>query len=191
MEARAYAAQAHGRGEPREGGAAAQGAQAGRGVAPGSRGGVSCAALTCKGRFATLGSQQFVGRRATALKGRQRRERDFPAPVSRCPILSASPLRGRPARPLTSSNPLCGSGGRVSLRPCCACVLGSPDAARPDQDWRADWRGSVSERSGGPRGVGPDQRRPWAPEGARRWRGAASGAEALRGGGEAAGWMGS
>ena len=89
----------------------------------------SRAALTCWGRSESP-SQQFVGRRAGALKEAEEGE-GFLRPRS-----PQSNRLGfcfsRPARPLTRSDPLCGSGGPASLRPCRACAVGFPDAARLD-----------------------------------------------------------
>lgn len=167
---------------------------------------VHIAALTRKGRFTRLRKSAIC--RAEGRGFERGGGAGFPRPVPHGPIASASPFLGRPARPLTCSNPFCGGGGRGSLRPCRACALGFPDAAGPD-------RGGTGGRArSGSRSVGVAQwlRRRWrrrerwvrgggcpelpsergAPEGTgRAARGAASGAEALRRGGAAAGWMAS
>lgn len=141
FEASASSVPVRGLGDRRVGGAAAQGRQPrARGRFGPRRGCVLCSSLHARGGSRDWGSQQLARPRAGALKEWRRRERDFPAPGPRGPIPSASPFLGRPGRPLTCSNPLCGRGGPVSLRPCCACALGFPDAAGPDPGgagWRA------------------------------------------------------
>lgn len=73
--------------------------------------------LQTRGGSRDWGSPRFVRPMAGALKERRRNKRELSTPGPHCPIPSASPILGWPARPLTCSNPLCGRDGRVSLRP--------------------------------------------------------------------------
>lgn len=122
----------------------------------GRRRGVPGAALTCKGlALRDGGSQQFVGPGAGALKPAEEGA-GFLRPRPRRSNRSGFSF-SRPARPLTCSNPLCGGGGRGSLRPCRACALGFPDAAEPDPGATRAPAGSGSpcaDRGGAGRGAG-------------------------------------
>lgn len=164
----------------------------------GRRRGVPGAALTGKGvALRDGGSQQFVGPGAGALKQAEEGA-GFLRPRPRRSNRSGFSF-SRPARPLTCSNPLCGGGGRGSLRPCRACALGFPDAAGPDPGGTRAPAGSGSRCGdrGGAGGAGGSEAplsssvraalgrgRPAGPQ-------SRSGAEARGRGGAAAGWMGS
>ena len=126
-----------GAGRPREAGSLERRVASGRGRAGlGWARGESGADLPGKGRSRSPRKSAICGCEGWIFEGGAEERAGLPRPrPARSNPLGFSFAR-RPARPLTCSNPLCGRGGPVSLRPRRACAESLPAAAGPDREER-------------------------------------------------------